>query len=172
MLLARASLAVAIQGRAILGMADLVDHRRGVLRLVQGLHARRYHHLRVQIVADLVPCREVLLHHDTVTVLDSAGYVSLLSQAAIGVRVLHQTSPKVARAAVGQTLRSVLILHMFVVMMHMKVVVVGGRVERRQVALRLLLAAVLRIEAAHHHIARARQRAAVDVLVRLERLLH
>ena len=113
------SLAVAVYRCAILGMADLVDHGRGVLRLVQSLHARRHHHLRMQIVADLVSCWEVLLHHDTVVVLDSVRNVSLLSQAAISVRVLHETTPQVAIATVCQTLRSVLVLHMFVMVMHM-----------------------------------------------------
>ena len=90
------SLAVAVDRCAILGMADLVDHGRGVLGLVQGLHARWHHHLRMQIVADLVSCWEVLLHHDTVVVLDSVRDVTLLSQAAISVRMLHKTAPQVA----------------------------------------------------------------------------
>jgi len=48
-----------------LGVANLVDHGRGVLRVMEGLDAWR-HHFHMQIVADLVPSREVvlvMLHH-------------------------------------------------------------------------------------------------------------
>ena len=81
----------------------------------------------VQVAAQDYP----VLGSDTVVVLDSIRDVSLLSQAAISVRVLHETTPQVAIATVGQTLRSVLVLHMFVMVMHMKVVVVGRRVQCR-----------------------------------------
>lgn len=54
----------------------------------------------MQIVADLVSCWEVLLHHDTVVVLDSVRDVTLLSQATISVRMLHKTAPQVAIATV------------------------------------------------------------------------
>ena len=116
---------VAVERGAVLRVADLVDHGRRLLRLVQGLHAGRhhFHRVRTQVVADLVPCGEVLLHHDAI-VLDRARDVALLPQAAIRVRVLgYQAAAQMALSTVSLALRGVLVL--LVLMMHMKVVMVG-----------------------------------------------